>query len=190
MVKPNTTRKMRGGNAKAVINGPAGGASKPRRELFKGRGPLPEDLAALLEKAERVAVAARILKQIKKGRGKSKDRLDPAKNYARALKDFHGKENAERDARISQPTADFESGEELAAAVLEKCNLVEIMLELVKDGGKTKNPTIRARMLEALLELKFGKIPPATRANEVAPWQIVLDGLPRPQRRILRGEKP
>jgi hypothetical protein len=162
---------------------------KWRRELAKNYKPLPEDAAALLEKAERAAVAAAILKKIKKGRGKSKGRLELAEDYGRAMKEFHGKEAADRDARISQPTEDFESAAELASAVLGQCNLVEILTELVKDNGKRKNPTIRLRVIEELLERKYGKTAPAPREEEWAPPRIVLEGLPRPDRKPIKGEQ-
>jgi len=180
---PQTSKQ----GSKAAVN--AGGARKSRRELFAGYKPSPEDLAALLEKAERAAVAAKILKTIKKGRGKSKERLDPTKSYARAFKEFHGQKEAERDARMSQPTPEFESAEEFADSIFEKINLQEVALELVKDGGKTKNPTIRIRMLEELLDRKYGKIPPAAREDELPPPRIVLKGLPRPDRKPLQGEE-
>ncbi len=139
-------------------------------------------------KSQKSDATAAILKKTKKDRSKSGDRLDFVREYAKASAQLRGEEKAIRDEKISQPTADFESGEDLAAAITKKCDLVEVGLELLKEGGKTKNPTIRLRMWEAIMERMFGKASAAAHEDEQAP-QIVLDGLPRPERNPIKGEK-
>jgi hypothetical protein len=85
-----------------------------------------------------------------------------------------------RDARISQRTADFETGGELAAAISQKCDLVELGIELLKEGGPSKHPNIKLRMWENLVEQLWGK-PGAALAATAAPLRVVWD-IPAPAR--------
>jgi len=121
-------------------------------------------------------------------RKKKNARLGRALAVCGIAKKVRNAEQIERDARISQPTADFETGEDLAAAITEKCDLVEIGVEMLKNGGVTKYPNIRVRMWEAIMERMFGKTGPATNEEDRAP-EVVLDGLPRPERNPIEGEE-
>jgi hypothetical protein len=123
-----------------------------------------------------------------KKRRKSGDRLDYPSKIAKLLTKARDEEKDLREARVSQPTADFESGEDVAAAITEKCDLVELGAELLTGTGDTKNASTKLRMWEAIMERMFGKAAPAAREEDRAP-QVVLDGLPRPERNPTEGEK-
>ncbi len=86
----------------------------------------------------------------------------------------------QREVRISQPTADFETGGELAAAISQKCDLVELGIELLKEGGPSKHPNIKLRMWENLVEQLWGK-PGAAASAEPTPVRVVWD-IPAPAR--------
>jgi hypothetical protein len=112
-------------------------------------------------------------------------RLAHVKSYILEDVKIRDKDKIERDARVSKPTARFDTGEELIGAITKKCDMVALGVELMKDDGDRKNSNIRLRMWWDSFERMYGK---AGAAREEDPPRIVLDGLPRPQRNRMEEE--
>src|SRR5580704_4334239 len=55
------------------------------------------------------------------------------------------------DAALAGPTPNFANGKELAAAIAQKCNLVEVGSRLLK-AGEVKGASVSARMFETTVE--------------------------------------
>jgi hypothetical protein len=148
---------------------------------------IAEALKAVLRKkyateSERSAVVEEIMKRADKKQKKG-ERLNWSREVSDVMTSMRKEQTEVRDARVSQRTADYESGEEVAAAITEKVDLVELGAELLSGKGDIKNASTKLRMWEAIMERMFGKIAPAPHEDETAPPQVVLEGLPRPERK-------
>jgi hypothetical protein len=84
------------------------------------------------------------------------------------------------DAALAGPTPNFANGRELAAAMAEKCNLVEVGSRLLK-AGEVKGASVSARMFETTVEYLYGKPSAAMPAAEGPPVRIIWD-IPGPAR--------
>jgi hypothetical protein len=97
--------------------------------------------------------------------------------------DLAKKEKAEKkkaeEAALAAPTAEFASGQDLARAIAQQCDLVAVGSKLLRDG-EAKGASVRARMFETTVEYLYGKPAPAA-APESGQVVFVCD-IPRPAR--------
>jgi hypothetical protein len=80
----------------------------------------------------------------------------------------------------AQPSPQFDTAQELAAAVANKCDLVEVASALLGGKEEPKGASVKARMWETVVEYLYGK-PASAPAAETQPLRIVWD-LPAPDR--------
>jgi hypothetical protein len=80
----------------------------------------------------------------------------------------------------AQPSPQFDTAQELAAAVANKCDLVEVASALLGGKEEPKGASVKARMWETVVEYLYGK-PASAPVAETQPLRIVWD-LPAPDR--------
>jgi hypothetical protein len=111
--------------------------------------------------------------------GKEKDETNSATQKSNEASSTPGQ--ALEDAALAGPTPEFASGRELAAAMAQKCNLVEVGSRLLK-AGEVKGASVSARMFETVIEYLYGKPTPiAAVVAETPPVRIIWD-IPAPAR--------
>ena len=110
---------------------------------------------------------------------------------------FSGARDAEPESespapKLFPPTPDDadafvpQSREEVGAAVCAKRNIVQVASDLLAGGGDPKTAAVRLRAWHSVVDSLFGKV--SRDDDDEQPPEIVLDGLPQPERNPIQGE--